>query len=534
MEVGPGCDRGSGAELTVEKHIDTMGFLIAAIVISISLLGDREARRSEQQVLRTQEFQDKLRETLRLRLRITPRIVSEWVRLAAARPDRVILAARLLNTSLIAIVVIVGLDALRLLYFTKTEGPPDATLLVVGLMAGAVLTGFYGEFHARTERTRAEREFARSDLGLLAKVSESLVPAARAKRDSPQWKFEPRSISPDRISKLEGRVEQVGERFPNWDLVPELKAMAKLVRGDAPAAVETLLAEHSKGSEVYNLPILLTAAMTRVGDLDKVLPRLDEVAARTSGDRVLDELRFDLGLVNAHRDQLFSATAVPYIDEFSEVDPLAFDIPLGDVKETSQLRDFGRAWTDSTAAPGWRPDANPEELRRPISWLWQIINGEEPDGGIAEVRAWRDSSRDAAALQSLGFGCLAVGRGDDAVELFESAIRFDSSSGSAHWGAALSYFQRSWRDKAWTSLKRARICEYSAVICDLTEDHFKGAKDISYEGTTHKFGRRPELAEQLDLSLLGVDSMIKNDGTPRNKFAARFVASAWSTVAVGR
>ena len=113
----------------MEKHIDTMGFLIAAIVISISLLGDREARRSEQQVLRTQEFQDKLRETLRLGLRITPRIVSEWVRLAAARPDRVILAARLLNTSLIAIVVIVGLDALRLLYFTKPRSTDRAGCL---------------------------------------------------------------------------------------------------------------------------------------------------------------------------------------------------------------------------------------------------------------------------------------------------------------------------------------------------------------------------------------------------------------------
>lgn len=532
MEIWPGLGSRPGAELTVEKHIDTMGFLLAAIVISISLLGDREARRSEQQVHRTQEFQEKLREMLRLGQRMTPRVVSEWVRLAAARPDRVILAARLLNTSLIAIVVVVGVDALHLLYFTETEGPADATLLVVALMTGAVLTGLYGEFHARTERTRAEREFGRSDLGLLAKLSESLTPAQRDKPGSPRWRIVPGSMSLDRIVKVESRVEQVGGRFPAWDLIPELRAMTKLLRDDAPAAVDILLAEHAKGSDVYNLPILLTAAMSRTGELDKVLPRLDELAARTSGDRVVDELRFDLGLANAHRAQLFDVTAVPYIDEFSEVDPLAFDIPLGDVKETSQLRDFGRAWVGSTATEGWRPDADSDARRSPISWLWQIVNGEEPDGGFDEVRAWRDRSSDAAALQSLGFGCLAVGRGDDAVELFESAIRFDSSSGSAHWGAALAYFHRSWRDKARTSLKRARICEYSAAICDLTEDQFNGATNFSYEGITHKFGRLPRLGEQIDLSLLGVDSTIKNDGTPRSVFAATFVTSARSRVVV--
>src|SRR4051812_392749 len=107
----------------MEKHIDTMGFLLAAIVISITLLSERESGRSERQIQRTQQNQDTLREMLRLGQRITPRIIGEWVRLATARPDRVISAAHALNTLLVVIVGVVGFDALRLLYFTDVEHP---------------------------------------------------------------------------------------------------------------------------------------------------------------------------------------------------------------------------------------------------------------------------------------------------------------------------------------------------------------------------------------------------------------------------
>jgi len=517
-----------------------MGFLLAAIVISITLLGDREARRSERQIDNTHKYQEHIRDALGLGQPITPASISEWVSRARAESDTVILAARILNTVLIGIVVVVGSDALRLLWAEDAEGPLDAPLLVIGLMLGAVVTGAYGEVHAKLERSKAEREFAASDLGLLERVSAALRGDARPVRPkatrrgeaAPVWKFGAGGLKNAQLQSLETQIAQVEERYPDWALVPELQAMEQLVAGQPDEAIAVLTPDKALQADDYNLPILLTAAMARAGRQDEVLPLLDGIVTRRGTDRIIEELRFDLAVANAHRTQLFTTTRSPWIDELRAVEPLEFDVSLGDVEETYHLRRLGRAWMSRRTDLSWRPDQHADHRRLPLSWVWQIAHGEVPDGGWDAIRTWRDGSPDAGALESVGFACLAVDRGDEAVDLFERAIVRNSKSGASHWGLSLAYFQRSWRTKATTSLKRARICDFSSAICDITAGRFAGVINTDFADMTHKFGAMPDFSEMIALSLLGVETPITDDGSPRNRFAVAFTQAARSSVAI--
>jgi hypothetical protein len=253
---------------------------------------------------------------------------------------------------------------------------------------------------------------------------------------------------------------------------------------------------------------------------------------------MLEELRFDLGLAAAHRDRLFGGDAPVSGAAVTALDRLTFDITLADVRETSELQQFGRAWTDPETAAGWRPDAFSGSRQLPISWHWQITHGEEPVGGMTAVHEWRAGTSDAGALESLAFACLSVGRDEDAADLFETAIRFNSSSGPAHWGVALAYFRRSWTDKARISLKRARTCGYSKVLCDLTEAQFDAAAAAASTTPSqeewNELGGPLDLATHVDLGLLGMQSRVVDDGSPRNAYANMLIDVAGAHIAVIR
>lgn len=489
----------------MEKHIDTMGFILAAIVISITLLGEREARRSEIQIQEVRGSLSALRTSLRALQRVSPRDVTEMVRRARVERDVLVRAARLLNSTLIGIVVVVGLDGLRLIYLEDVEHPADAALLVLGLMTGAVVTGAYGEFHARTERHRADREFKNSDLHHLAELSDEL--AARTPS-----------------AKADGLVATIRERFPAWDLLPELDAMLSLQRGDAESAVATLTDQNEAKADGHNFPILLATAMSRTGQMDDCLSILETLAIRRTEDLVLRELTFDLGLANAHRSCLFGAeTPGPTTSTESGSDRLSFDLSLNDFDETRELRDFGRAWTNKiVGGEEWKPTSP----HHPITWLWALLEGSLPASGILRLREWRDTTKDAAALESIGFGLLAVRQGDEAIEMFDAAIRLNSSSPSGHWGWSLAYFDRSWAEKAVTGLKRARTCGLSEGLFQLTDLWLHKHELPPFDRSAHIFGARPTLQDKVDLSLLGIVAPLPPAETPQTRLAAAFIDAA--------
>jgi len=497
----------------VEKHIDTMGFILAAIVISITLLGDREARRSENQTNETRRSSAALFEALNAGRRLTPSRISEMVRQATVRPDSVVRAARLLNSLLITIVVVVGLDALRLIFVQHLQHPEDAQLLVLGLMIGAVATGLYGEYHARLERRLAQSEFRKSVLGKLSSLSDHLKAEAPA-------------------TKIDLLIAGIRDEFPNWGLVPELQALGYLKRGDAPAAVTMLQEQHENKFDGYTFPVLVTTALTRTGQLDSCLPILEDFAVRHADSRVLEELLFDLGLANAHRDCLFGESRRQLATQIEGAEGrLSFDLIVEDFSETRELAEFGRAW--SHPRTGTQPWA-PTDTAFPITWLWQLLAGQEPSGGFDQLRAWRDITRDASALESLGFGLLTVGQGDEAVEMFDAAIRLNSSSPTGHWGWALAYFDRSWTEKAITGLKRARTCGLADGIYQLTDIWFHKRELPTAEGTLHILGSRPTLQDIVDLSLLGFQAPLKPTNTPQGQFAQQFIDTSRRTHEVGR
>lgn len=487
----------------MEKHIDAMGFILAAIVISISLLGDREARRSEVQRELIRENSWRLRDTLRAGQRLTPADAGELVAGARTQGDVVVSAARLLNSTLILIVVVVGIDALRLIY-GDVEHPPDAVLLVAGLMLGAIATGLFGEFHARRERRLADHALQTSDLDLLWRLSESFATSARN----------------DRTDQL---VATVRRKFPSWAMIPELEAMASLRQGDVEAAMAVLTKQHDAGEDGYNSPILLAAAMSRSGRLDECLGIVKQIAMRRGEDPVLNELVFDLGLANAHRDCVFVGDVPMAADEDQQAHRLSFDIGPGDFEETRSLRDFGRSWTvPADGSDSWRL----LDEQHPVTWLWDLVVRNAHDLDQERLRVWRDSTTDSAALEALGFGCLAVGLGDDAVEFFDAAIRLNSSSPSGHWGWALAYFERSWADKAMTGLKRARTCGLSDPLIEVTDLRLHKRPVPQYEQVVHMFGRELTLLDRIDLSLMGVATPRERGDSPRSQLANAFMSRA--------
>jgi len=497
----------------MEKHIDTMGFILAAIVISITLLGDREARRSENQIDQTRRNSASLSESLNAGRRLSPSRVSEMVRQATAVPDNIVRAARLLNTLLIGIVVAVGLDALRLIFVQDVEHPTDAPLLIIGLMVGALGTGLYGEYHAQEERRLAQSEFKKSELGRLKSLSNMLASGGAP-------------------TKLEALIADFRDEFPRWGLGPELQAIALLGRHEADAAVSTLLQQDEDKYEGYNFPVLVTAAMARTGRLDACLPVLENFSERTSDSSSLDELLFDLGLANAHRGCLFGESRprerLDIVGGTFDNERLAFDLTVDDLPETKALAAFGRAWAnaDLSGSTDYWEQLDPEF---PISWLWQLLRDRELSTKFDRVRHWRDNTQDAAALESLGFGLLAIGQGDEAVEMFDAAIRLNSSSATGHWGWALSYFDRSWVDKAMTGLKRARTCGLPDGIFQLTLVWFHSRRLPSNEGTLHILGARPTLQDAVDLSLLGFVAPVNLAGrTPQEQLARKFVETVRS------
>ena len=490
------------------QHIDTMGFVLAAIVISISLLGDREARRSENQTNEIRKNSSALSEALTAGRPLPPSRVSEMVRQAMAQRDDVVRAARLLNSLLIGVVVIFGIDALRLIFLDHAEHPEDGLLLVIGLMVSAVGTGLYGEYHARVERRNANTEFQQSELGKLSKLSDALETNLRGEY-------------------VEGLIASIRDQYPRWGLIPEIQAISYLRRGETEQAVGDLRQQHEQKMDGYNFPVLFATCMMRLGTVDQCEPVLEEWAAQHPESRMLDELLFSFGLASAHRGCLFGNSPFKIAAATGAgLDRLSFDLSVDDFPETSGLARFGRAWSHGSAQ-----DASliPKDSTLPITWLWQLLSTGEVEIGFDGLADWRNNSRDAAALESMGFGLLATGRGDEAVEMFDAAIRVNSSSASGHWGWALSYFDRSWTDKAITGLKRARTCGLSDGWFQLTEVWFHSQELPSAERTLQILGTDLTLQDRADLSLLGREMSLKHAISPQDIFISDFLAASRRT-----
>lgn len=477
-------------------HLEITGYLLTVLTFSVGFLSTR--RHAHFDVL-SKDIADrswKIRQALNAGQNLGPRDLAEDIIAVKVEADAVSTFARVVNAFFfVSAGVVAGLGMFD-------PRPPHEVAFLAIVLVATTLVFALGEFDVQWMSAK-ERDLARDTvLGQLA-----VIDGALRKRNGGAAMEE---------------VSRIRETYPHWSFGRELQlslAATALGYKTSDTALDLLDSE----SPLHSAPFLAVEQQLRDGNPVGALHDFHVVSPRSVPSRAIEQLNLVVGFTMGLPRSTFTA---PSESQLSSRDPDGLELGLSSLpaiaRATESLRDFG---SDMKLAE-WierQPESPPLMIARAAT-----VDSNE----FSDLLTVSHEPMFNGALNSLGIVALARGEDNDALRVFEAAIRLRPNSSTSHWGRAVACARRGWHDAAEESLARAMSLDPSAPhIIAATRDAFTdGHAHATHEGapTAARNGW-----ESLQFALIGRRSEAAKFPTgPRAELLQILLSSALDTVAV--
>jgi len=505
----------------VEKHIDSLGVLLAAITFSAGFLSARAHAVLEATVAATTDRSWNVRQALLRGEPLGPVDIADLLASVRRSADPVALASRMVNFGIVlASTVILG-SALWLLAH-GVEHPEHARLLLVALWSTSVAVAVIGEIDLRRVRHDQGKAIRASTLGRLELLADALD-----RRDFPT---------------AQGHLDALKETYGAWGLLSELDAYLLLCTGRPEQGLATIRHLIETNEDLYVSAVVGVGCALALDEPASARALLLAAADRQPEARDIPLLRRSLSLSRGHAGALFAdvapdgatvrrsradgraAAELIGAEVVGHDRRLTLDVPVDGVDETRRLVDILRTWRTGSDPEALAGSAAGTPLHLALGLvLPSTVALPDADRLIDDVM----TGTDGFTVEGLGMIHLMRGAADDAARAFERATHLMPASARAHWGMALACLHMGWKDRAATSAMRAATLMPNRPAVWLVAELAKGRPlpTVAEVGALFPYG--PRANNRAELALLGFD--LTGDGravTVHEQFAESFIKTA--------
>jgi hypothetical protein len=512
----------------MEKYIDVLGYLLAAMVFSVGFLGSRVHATYEATVREVREQSWRLRNALLHGDPVGPMELSDAVAVARRTTDQVARLSRIVNRLLFAAMIVVYIGAVWLLAH-GASGPPWAYMITSLVFLGGASVIVIGEFDVRNVGIDQQAAIRGSLVG-----SASELAAALAAGD---------------LQACKKMLASLAETYPSWALLTELRAYVDLREGLPATGLRRVTQLARTGTHLYLTPVVGVACAVAEEDTAAGLRLLDGLIARNETGRNLMALRAGLALGWAHLETMSQEHGPAELDAAVGARPgsagLApipspqqaggvpgpsgpLDLSPAGIPETAGLLHLARAWWDGQHEGDLRVLAKGTMLESAMHLVLPLGAG----AGAPDVHKLLELT-DGASLETFGLILLAQGRTRDALRVIEHSIRIAPGRYRTHWAMAVVCHRMGWNSAAQASLQRVSTLQPDTWLADLTSRAFQSpgrAAEARRLADLHPGARNA--IERVQLALLGIPALPPQDA--RNIQGRFFGALAATALASAR
>ncbi len=450
----------------MDKHLDALGFLLAAVVFSVGFLSTRIHSSFDSIVRTVSERSRGLSQELVEGRRIAPADLADLLSVIRRSTDYVAVGSRVLNWIIFATTCAILVDSVGL----SMDGAkaPDNELIVICLL---FLAGFavvmFSEFDVRRVAIERRREIAVSLLGRLQSLGYAI-----AEGDTDHAHRE---------------LARLGAAFPTWGLLVELDAYVDLLN-DRPdrglRRIESLI-ETEYG--LYVSPVVGTACCLQLKDRNAGLALLFRIERRDGSVSDVHRIHRALAITAGHLPALLAggSSRSSWSHGGAGRDWAAWGTSGREVPRRQPAEDLSVA-LDPVAVAQTAPSMRTMHLWDHGSDLSEfghegilarllhcVLNrgarsgpGEKSVAAVLEPHC--SDSSDAVMLESVGLVAYACGEPRAALRFFELAIRLAPAATRSHWGRAIACRRVGWQDASATSLHRALTLSDETPLLSVT------------------------------------------------------------------
>jgi hypothetical protein len=416
-------------------HLDVIGYLLAGIVFSVSLLVSRTQAATSAAIQNAVETSWRLRDAIHGPDYLNIQDVTMALAVADREPDPARNLTRIVNLGLYMAIAVAFGDAVRLL----SEGAPrptDALLLSCLMVGAATLVFALGEFHHRYEMLRAKREINETLVGLLWRLDWAL------REDHPTAAI---------------IVSSLRRQYPMWSMLQDFECISEYLSGNFEGAIAIGERVIISGAPTYHAPLLVTASAIRLQVPHRAVEIL-EIAQSGTYHPSYDVLAQRAGLLAANLDSLVAVAAFdPNAPRLEERDSGVVRAIVHVGPRTSALNPQWQQLEPLLLADEmygcWHADGampiDPMLVGMPMSLLWQAFDGVHFDKDKLErFRTNCVRTSNSYGLETVALIELALPTPETSLGCLEQGCQIRPSSSRLHFLRGVALGRRAWSDKA--------------------------------------------------------------------------------------
>jgi hypothetical protein len=506
----------------MDKHLDALGYLLAAIVFSVGFLSARIHSSLDSIVRTVSERSRGVRQELGEGRRLAPADLADLLTVIHRSTDYIARGSRVLNWTIFVIACAVVVDAVGL-SVDGASAPDNELILICLLFVAGFAVVMFSEFDVRRVSIERRKEIAASPLGRIQNLGYAL-----AERE---------------VANARRELARLRAIFPTWDLLVELEAYVDLLEDLSDQGLRRIESLIETERDLYVSPVVGTACCLQLKNRSAALALLTRIERRDEGVSDVQRIHRALAITAGHLPALLATS--PPRSHYSRGDE-GHDIVSGmiepDVNRRQSTEDLSVALdpveVDQTAPLMrtmylWDHGSNLSDFGREgilVRLLRCVLDWEtrpsEKQSVAAALEPRRSDSPDAEMLESMGLVAYAFGEPRAALRFFESAIRLAPAATRSHWGRAIACNRVGWKDAAATSLRRAVTLSDQTPLLSFTHTRFSTpSAPVDPAEVAGMYTALGDM-DRFELALLGVDLDIEQGTSIRSRFAHALIKLA--------
>lgn len=497
----------------MSSDLDTLGYLLAAIVFSVSLLVSRTQESAENAKRNATDASWRLTDRIGRGETVAFADLSSALSNFSESRDWTREVTRWVNGGLFLAILVAFFDAERT-SLGSTGHFADSSLLAILLVASAALVFALGEFHNIYWSQRSKRDIHTTLVGQLLDL-ERLVLVGDSQ-------------------KAREVVDSLEAQYPHWSFVDEMRCRIAYLEHDDDGAIRLGEAVFDEEEYSYSAALVIAAASIRSDIPHRAIEIFDMAENRNKRERI--ELYRAVGLLAANLDCLIEEDPGKAHEMVKlRSSPLGGDWRRSEAGTTyHSALDF--TWEDfeelrfaSEIYHAWHSDETlPIRLFQSMEPLKFVVDTVGPAGVDAKkfdaFVEWTRGTDSAFGLEVAGVIGLAIDRPSVAYDLLERASATNPASSRIHLLMAIAALRVNWHDKAITALSNSALLGgLNSAVYELGRARILGMDGHERAADPSEFGINHRNETILLAALMGLDLSEHFGMSARKTTAAHFL-----------
>jgi hypothetical protein len=507
----------------MDKHLDALGYLLAAVVFSVGFLSGRIHSNLDSTIRAVSEQSWRVRQAISNGSRLGPADLADLLGIVHSSTDYLAVASRVLNWTIFATTGAILIDAIGL----RASGAkaPDHEMLVLGLLFAASLAVVtFSEFDVRRVSVEQKREIRASTLGRLQNLAHL--------------------VERSDTSGVTQELARLRETFPTWGLLIELEAYVELLDGKPRRGLDQIESLLNKRGDLYVSGVVGVACCLALDDLDSALALLARIELQGGNINHLDRLHQALAVSAGHLPALLSSHESPISATSSRrlpqprsvgqgllgqeierrrepIHDLALDLDPAEITQTAPLMVTLELWEHDTQPSDCGSSGDLPDVVR------LVLDPESRGSTQPALKSYTVGCHDPITLESFGLVAFACGEPRTALGFFESSIRLSPAAALSHWGRAIACHKVGWYDASAASLNRVATLSEDLPLLAVTRQLFRdGPARVGPAAIPNFYSAELNVMDCFQLALLGIDMGAPQTDLLRDRFAFALITLA--------